>query len=123
MQRKDVFRLTDLANKFRLAVGISNEMTIEKRNDSMKKFKGGDANTLICTNICSRSVNLGVDLVVNYDTPVMVGGQFDPKVYTYRVSRTGRFGKPGVAVTFNSGCASNIPNVLMRDYGIRMCHI
>lgn len=104
-------------------VGISAEMTNPLRSHSWNEFKNGRAKVLVATNSCSRALNLNVNLVINYDVPFKHGNQFDPKVYTYRVSRTGRFGEQGVAVTLNSGCDSDIKHVLMRDYTIEVTEI
>lgn len=59
-------------------------------------------------------------MVVNYGTPIKFENQFDQKVYTYRVGRTGRFGKRGVAVTLDYGCDSDIKRLLMRNYEIEV---
>lgn len=98
-------------------------MTQAKRDESMTKFYNGDATILVATNACSRALNLGGKLVINYDVPMKFGGQFDQKTYTYRISRTGRFGHPGIAITFNSKCDSDIKALLKRDYGVNVTQI
>lgn len=68
-------------------------------------------------------MNFNVNMVVNYDVPCKVGSQFDEKVYTYRVSRTGRFGTHGMAITLNSGSVTDIKKILKREYAINMVEI
>lgn len=63
-------------------VGISAEMATEKGDDSIAKFRRGDATILVATYSCSRALNLDVKLVINYDIPLKAGRQFDPKIYT-----------------------------------------
>lgn len=57
---------------------------------------------LISTNVLARGIDVPeVDLVVNYDVPVIVDcGYKHPDLanYLHRVGRTGRFGTDGLAV-------------------------
>lgn len=39
-----------------------------------------------------------VTIVVNFDLPVDVNGKPDHDTYLYRIGRTGRFGKNGIAI-------------------------
>lgn len=41
--------------------------------------------------------------MVNYDMPVEPTGKPDYQTYLYRICRTGRFGKKGIAVNFIDG--------------------
>lgn len=105
------------------AAGISSEMKSTKRDLEMRKFQNEDANVLVCSDAATRGLNLNLDLVINFDAPTIFDRQFCPKVYSYRVSRTGRFGKHGVAVTIDSDCNSDIKGVLSRDFGVQMIAI
>lgn len=122
-QRRNVFKVVHKIRKQHIVVGISAEYNLQSREAAMKTFNDGRANILVSTNLCSRALNLNVNIVINYDVPCKVEQQFDPKVYTYRVSRTARFGSHGIAITLNTRCKSNIKSVLLRDYGIHAIEI
>lgn len=61
---------------------------------------------LISTNVLARGIDVPeVDLVINYDVPIIkdVGYKHpDLANYLHRVGRTGRFGTDGLAVNFFS---------------------
>ena len=68
------------------------------RTDVMQKFKNGDCNILIATDVSARGIDIpDVDYVVNYDLPEK------PENYVHRVGRTGRGVRKGIAVSFCSG--------------------
>lgn len=46
---------------------------------------------------------LKVTLVVNYDIPLNFHKRPDCETYLHRIGRTGRFGKPGLAINFVDG--------------------
>ncbi len=67
------------------------------RSDVMKKFKDGDVNLLIATDVSARGIDIpNVNYVINYDLPEK------PENYVHRVGRTGRGVNKGVAVSFCS---------------------
>ena len=70
-------------------------MTQHKRLGALTRFKAGDRNILIATDVASRGLDIpSVDLVVNFDVPESA------KDYVHRVGRTARAGRSGRAVTF-----------------------
>lgn len=77
------------------------------RDDTIERFRQGKINVLISTNLIARGIDVPeVELVINYDVPQKKSGfgknshtVGDPETYLHRIGRTGRFGKPGVAVT------------------------
>ncbi|KAI5074594.1 hypothetical protein GOP47_0010555 [Adiantum capillus-veneris] len=76
------------------AVPISGKMTQPKRLAALNKFKSGDRDILICTDVASRGLDIpSVDLVINYDIPV------SSKDYVHRVGRTARAGRSGRAIS------------------------
>ncbi|KAI8846935.1 P-loop containing nucleoside triphosphate hydrolase protein [Chytridium lagenaria] len=76
------------------AVCLHGQMTQTKRLGALNKFKGGERNILIATDVASRGLDIaGVDVVINYDVPQ------SSKDYIHRVGRTARAGKSGKSIT------------------------
>lgn len=76
------------------AVPIHGQMSQPKRLAAMNKFKSGDRQLLIATDVASRGLDIpSVDMVINYDVPI------NSKDYVHRVGRTARAGRSGRAVT------------------------
>ncbi|XP_076022935.1 ATP-dependent RNA helicase DDX19A [Genypterus blacodes] len=79
---------------------LSGEMTVEQRNDVIKRFKEGKEKVLVTTNVCSRGIDVEqVSIVVNFDLPINKNGDADNETYLHRIGRTGRFGKTGFAIS------------------------
>ncbi|RVX11479.1 DEAD-box ATP-dependent RNA helicase 10 [Vitis vinifera] len=52
------------------AIPISGHMSQTKRLGALNKFKAGECNMLICTDVASRGLDIpSVDMVINYDIP------------------------------------------------------
>ncbi|MDR7128305.1 superfamily II DNA/RNA helicase [Algoriphagus sp. 4150] len=65
------------------------------REKIMSAFKNKSVKILIGTDIISRGIDVvGIELVINYDTPS------DPEDYVHRVGRTARADAKGAAITF-----------------------
>ncbi len=76
---------------------IHREKDQRERNDVLEKFKNGDVNVLIATDITARGIDIpDVEYVINYDLPEQAEN------YVHRVGRTGRGKKKGQAVSFCS---------------------
>ncbi|XP_043804776.1 DEAD-box ATP-dependent RNA helicase 10 isoform X3 [Manihot esculenta] len=76
------------------AIPINGHMTQSKRLGALNKFKAGECNILICTDVASRGLDIpSVDMVINYDIPT------NSKDYIHRVGRTARAGRSGVAIS------------------------
>ncbi|KAK1319845.1 DEAD-box ATP-dependent RNA helicase 10 [Acorus calamus] len=76
------------------AIPISGQMSQSKRLGALNKFKAGECNILICTDVASRGLDIpSVDMVINYDIPT------NSKDYIHRVGRTARAGRSGLAVS------------------------
>ncbi|MBU0878049.1 MAG: DEAD/DEAH box helicase [Candidatus Omnitrophica bacterium] len=68
-----------------------------ERIDVMKKFKQGQCNLLIATDVSARGINIvDIEYVVNYDLPIKTEN------YVHRVGRTGRGFNKGIAISFCS---------------------
>ncbi len=69
----------------------------KERTLVMNRFKEGDFNILIATDVSARGIDVpDVDYVINYDLPEKAEN------YVHRVGRTGRGVKKGVALSFCS---------------------
>ena len=70
----------------------------------MNLFRAGKFTALMCTNVAARGIDVPeVDIVINYDIPVISdNGYMEPDYanYLHRVGRTGRFQTDGLAITF-----------------------
>jgi superfamily II DNA/RNA helicase len=66
-----------------------------KRSAVLSKFKGGEIDILIATDVAARGLDIpNVSHVINYDEPE------NYKDYIHRIGRTARAGKKGCALTF-----------------------
>lgn len=66
-----------------------------EREEIMSRFKNKSLKILIGTDIISRGIDVvGIELVINFDTPN------DPEDYVHRVGRTARADSKGEAITF-----------------------
>jgi ATP-dependent RNA helicase RhlE len=79
------------------SVTIHGDKEQNMRTDVMQKFKNGEFNILIATDVSARGIDIpDVNYVVNYDLPEK------PENYVHRVGRTGRGVKKGIAISFCS---------------------
>ena len=78
-------------------------MTKEERDQTIEQFRNQEIHVLITTNMIARGIDVPeTQLVINYDVPtIKFNGQSiaEPETYMHRIGRTGRFGKPGIALT------------------------
>lgn len=121
MRTEGICRLLDL-NNYRLALVFCNtkrkcdslvsemqsrgyssdalhgDMSQNIRDKVMNKFRRGEIDVLIATDVAARGLDVDdIDVVFNYDIPQ------DPEYYVHRIGRTGRAGREGIAYTFSSG--------------------
>jgi len=99
-----VSRINDVNDLYRALKQLNLGLTIramhsgkdqEERNEVMRKFKAGQIQILVATDILSRGIDVDdLSHVVNYDIPD------DPADYVHRIGRTARAGKSGAAITF-----------------------
>ncbi|MGM9929558.1 MAG: DEAD/DEAH box helicase [Bacillus sp. (in: firmicutes)] len=77
------------------AEGIHGDLSQAKRMSVLKKFKEGNIDVLVATDVAARGLDIsGVTHVYNFDIPQ------DAESYVHRIGRTGRAGKTGIAVSF-----------------------
>ena len=78
-------------------VAIEGDMSQNKREYSMMKFRKNQADVLVATDVAARGIDVPkVGLVVNYDVPNQ------DMVYFHRIGRTARAGAKGKAITLVS---------------------
>lgn len=99
----------ELVNKLRrdshLVGLISGDLSVEERNEALKRFRNGLERVIVATNVMARGIDVdAVTLVINYDLPVNMDTRaVDYETYLHRIGRTGRFGKEGLAINFVDG--------------------
>ncbi|OEH93061.1 DEAD/DEAH box helicase [Bacillus solimangrovi] len=77
------------------AEGIHGDLTQSKRMAVLRRFKNGQIDVLVATDVAARGLDIsGVTHVYNFDLPQ------DPESYVHRIGRTGRAGKTGIAISF-----------------------
>ncbi|WP_261816682.1 ATP-dependent RNA helicase SrmB [Vibrio gallicus] len=73
---------------------IQGEMPQDRRNNAIRRFKEGELNVLLATDVAARGIDIpDVSHVINYDLPRTAD------VYLHRIGRTGRAGKKGCAIS------------------------
>merc|ERR1712071_130536 len=87
-----LLRLLDLRS-----AELHGDMKQKDRLNSLREFKNGDVDVLVCTDLASRGLDIPlVENVINLSLPK------DYKGYVHRVGRTARAGKSGLAVSLVS---------------------
>ncbi|SHI85250.1 ATP-dependent RNA helicase DeaD [Clostridium cavendishii DSM 21758] len=72
--------------------GMHGDMTQNHRMMTLKKFKEGNLDFLVATDVAARGIDVeGVTHVINYDLPQ------DNESYVHRIGRTGRANREGIA--------------------------
>ncbi|GAA5125850.1 ATP-dependent RNA helicase RhlB [Alloalcanivorax gelatiniphagus] len=95
--RRDITRrLNDRLHKKGLKVSlISGDVPQNQRMKTLERFRAGDLQVLIATDVAGRGIHIeGVSHVINYNLPE------DPEDYVHRIGRTGRAGASGVSISF-----------------------
>lgn len=93
--KKEVDHLTASLRKAGYgAAGIHGDFPQELRDETMKRFRMGDTQIMVATDVAARGLDISdVTHVVNFTLPR------DPDTYVHRIGRTGRAGKSGAALT------------------------
>ena len=77
------------------SICLHGQLSQPKRLGALNKFKAGQRNILVATDVASRGLDIpNVDLVINFDIPG------HGKDYIHRVGRTARAGKHGRSIAF-----------------------
>lgn len=76
---------------------MHSDLTQAERDEMMFRFKSGQIDVLVATDILSRGIDIDdISMVINYDVP------HDSEDYVHRIGRTARADRDGRAVTFIS---------------------
>jgi ATP-dependent RNA helicase DeaD len=76
---------------------LHGDMTQQVRDKVMNKFRNGNINILVATDVAARGLDIAnVDVIINYDVPQNIDD------YIHRIGRTARAGKTGFALTLVS---------------------
>ena len=94
--KRRVDELTEALQKLGYqAEGLHGDLTQRHRDIVMNKFRNGQINILVATDVAARGLDItGVTHVFNFDLPQEIDS------YVHRIGRTGRAGKEGIALTF-----------------------
>jgi ATP-dependent RNA helicase DeaD len=98
-----------------LAETLHGEMSQPERDRVMGRFREGQADLLIATDVAARGLDVeAVTHVINYDIP------WDVESYIHRIGRTGRAGRTGDAITLISPRERRQLALIERGTGVRM---
>ncbi len=99
------------------AVELHGNLSQGARTRTMAAFHGGQAKTLVATDIAARGIHVDdVGLVVHADPPT------EHKAYLHRSGRTARAGAAGTVVTLATDAQSRDVSTMLRLAGVRAEH-
>ena len=76
---------------------MHSDLTQQERDEVMYRFKAGQVDVLVATDIVSRGIDIDdIRIVINFDVP------HDAEDYVHRIGRTARADRDGQAITFIS---------------------
>lgn len=79
------------------ALAIHGKLSQKARTEALAKFKSGELQVLVATDLVSRGIDIKyLPTVINYELPR------SPKDYIHRIGRTGRAGSAGEAISLIS---------------------
>ncbi|RMA58511.1 DEAD/DEAH box helicase [Ulvibacter antarcticus] len=94
----DKLEQTLIKNDFKVD-SLHGDKSQSARQSALNKFKNGEVNILIATDVASRGIDIeDLDAVINFDLPNI------PETYIHRIGRTGRAGKSGTSYSL---CAAD----------------
>jgi len=94
--KRGVDRLAEDLDRRGVRVGaLHGDMDQRRRDRVVERFREGDLDVLIATNVAARGLDIPeITHVVNFDVPQ------NAEEYVHRIGRTGRAGREGKAITF-----------------------
>jgi ATP-dependent RNA helicase DeaD len=94
---------------------LHGDLSQAKREQVMKRFRDGEVQLLIATDVAARGLDVeGVTHVFNYDIPQ------DAESYVHRIGRTGRAGSKGLAITFYSSDDRSTLDMIEKELNIKI---
>ena len=76
---------------------LHSDQSREEREMAYQEFKDGKFRVLVSTNITARGIDIQqVSIVINFDIPR------DENTYLHRIGRSGRWGRKGIAIKFQT---------------------
>jgi ATP-dependent RNA helicase RhlE len=92
-------KIVKLLNRAEIhAEAIHGNKSQSARQKALGKFKDGNINVLVATDIAARGIDVDkLSLVINYNLPNV------PETYVHRIGRTGRARESGIALSFCDG--------------------
>ncbi len=97
------------------ADGIHGDMSQAQRDRAMRRFREGQAEILVATDVAARGLDIDhVSHVINFDIP------WDPESYVHRIGRTGRAGRTGEAITLVTPRDRRLLRIIERVIGQRI---
>nr|WP_263325171.1 DEAD/DEAH box helicase [Neobacillus sp. Marseille-Q6967] len=94
---------------------LHGDLSQAKREQVMKRFREGEIQLLIATDVAARGLDVeGVTHVFNYDIPQ------DAESYIHRIGRTGRAGTKGLAITLYSTDDRPTLDMIEKELNIRI---
>ncbi|WP_026369404.1 DEAD/DEAH box helicase [Kallotenue papyrolyticum] len=91
---------------------LHGDMTQVQRDRVMARFRSGQAELLVATDVAARGLDVEhVSHVINYDIPL------DPEIYVHRIGRTGRAGRSGTAITLVTPRERRLLKLIERSTG------
>ena len=95
------------------AGALHGDLPQDVRERVMRAFRKGRLDVLVSTDVAARGLDIaGLSHVINYDTPE------DERAYIHRIGRTGRAGRPGVAITFTAWNERDTLELIRRKLGL-----
>ena len=99
---------------YKVYILMGGDMSRESRDEIIKKFRKGEIQILITTDLLARGYDERlVRLVINFDLPVKkgpFGDEANYETYLHRIGRAGRFGTQGIGI--NLCCGKNDMSIL-----------
>jgi superfamily II DNA/RNA helicase len=94
---------------------LQGNLSQNARDRAMEAFRAGRLPILVATNVAARGIDVtDIERVINYELPESAG------LFTHRIGRTGRMGRPGEAITLVSPAEAEQWRKLERELGRRL---
>src|SRR6476646_1785969 len=118
-RKTTVRELAGSLRRAHLAAGqIRGDMDQAQRIQEFERFKSGDINILVASDVAARGLDVkGVSHVFNFDVP------WQPDDYIHRIGRTGRAGATGIAVTLATKAEGELIDRIEKLTGLKIARV